>query len=479
MLDPRVIQQYKNSIRDAASPMPDISGKTILVGFWHNWPAQPGQGYQQGRFAEMALTDIPPQYNVVAVAFMKGSGIPTFRPYNVTDSEFRRQIGILNSQDRAVLISLGGADAHIELHSGQEEALAYKIIELVETYGFDGLDIDLEQQAIAAAENRTVIPAALRMVREHYAKEGKHFIISMAPEFPHLRITKDYVPYIKALEDLYDFIAPQYYNQGGDGVWVDHLNKFVTQENDALKEEFLYHLTDCLIHGTQDFTPIPANRLAIGLPSNVDAAGNGYVIDPQHVVNALTRLKNAGNPIRGLMTWSVNWDNGQNRSGTPYNWEFVTRYGFVSSGEDGGGERPSAPANLTSPAHSETGIDLRWDPSTGEYPIQFYSVYRDGRIIGRSQTTRYADEGLSPGSEYRYFVTATDSKGNVSPNSATLTTSTLPGAAPQWREDQWYDRGAIVAFAGSQYTCVQEHTSNQYWKPSLATMLWQKLARGR
>lgn len=55
----------------------------------------------------MNLEDVPRDYNVVAVAFMKGSGIPTFKPYNLSDAEFRRQVGVLNSQGRAVLMSLG------------------------------------------------------------------------------------------------------------------------------------------------------------------------------------------------------------------------------------------------------------------------------------------------------------------------------------------------------------------------------------
>lgn len=74
-------------------------------GFWHNWAAGASDGYQQGQFANMNLTDIPAEYNVVAVAFMKGQGIPTFKPYNLSDAEFRRQVGVLNSQGRAVLIS--------------------------------------------------------------------------------------------------------------------------------------------------------------------------------------------------------------------------------------------------------------------------------------------------------------------------------------------------------------------------------------
>lgn len=132
------------------------------MGFWHNWAAGASDGYQQGQFTNMNLTDIPAEYNVVAVAFMKGQGIPTFKPYNLSDAEFRRQVGVLNSQGRAVLISLGGADAHIELKTGDEDKLKDEIIRLVEVYGFDGLDIDLEQAAIGAANNKTVLPAALK-----------------------------------------------------------------------------------------------------------------------------------------------------------------------------------------------------------------------------------------------------------------------------------------------------------------------------
>ncbi|WP_347900998.1 chitinase [Pseudomonas purpurea] len=320
----------KSQRSDAASLMPSIAGKKILMGFWHNWAAGPSDGYQRGQFANLNLVDIPKDYNVVAVAFMKGNGIPTFKPYNLSDEEFRRQVGVLNSQGRAVLISLGGADAHIELRKGSEQAMANEIIRLVETYGFDGLDIDLEQSAIDYADNKTVLPVALKMVKDHYAGEGKHFIISMAPEFPYLTTGGRYVSYIKALEGYYDFIAPQYYNQGGDGVWAPEANggkgAWLAQNNDAMKEDFLYYLTDSLVTGTRGFTKIPADKLVIGLPTNVDAAATGYVINPAAVVNAFKRLDAAGHPIKGLMTWSINWDDGISKDRVRYNWEFSRRY---------------------------------------------------------------------------------------------------------------------------------------------------------
>jgi len=245
-------------------------------------------------------------------------------------------VGVLNSQGRAVLISLGGADAHIELHKGNEQPLANEIIRLVETYGFDGLDIDLEQSAIDFADNKTVLPAALKLVKDHYAAQGKHFIISMAPEFPYLTTAGKYVGYIQALEGYYDFIAPQYYNQGGDGIWVQEVNQgngaWIAQNNDAMKEDFLFYLTESLVSGTRGFTRIPADKLVIGLPANVDAAATGYVIDPTAVTNTFKRLHDKGLSIKGLMTWSVNWDNGISKDHVPYNWEFSRRYGPMING---------------------------------------------------------------------------------------------------------------------------------------------------
>jgi chitinase/chitodextrinase len=455
MLNPKIIKQYKSEKVDAASAMPDIRGKNILMGFWHNWPSEPGQGYQQGLFKEMQLTDIPEAYNVVAVAFMKGAGIPTFKPYNLSDDAFRAQVAALNAQGRAVLISLGGADAHIELHAGQEEALAYEIIRLVEVYGFDGLDIDLEQAAITFADNRTVLPAALRMVREYYETEGKHFIISMAPEFPYLRSSNKEVPflkeittyfpllrdfvtfleslrsggaylaYINALEDIYDFIAPQYYNQGGDGIWVDEANSgkglWVTQNNDAHKKDFLYYLTDSLIRGTRGFTRIPADRLAIGLPSNNDAAATGYVVNPQDVKDVLLELEDAGNPIRGLMTWSVNWDAGKYKNGKEYNWEFVNRYGYLTGGETPVPDKPSVPADLTLSWQTKDSITLIWRLSEGAHPVRIYNVFRNGALVGTPTAPPFIDTDVSPGAIYDYQISATDIESNTSDLSPVLT----------------------------------------------------------
>ncbi|WP_025820609.1 immunoglobulin-like domain-containing protein [Shewanella marina] len=305
----------------------------VVVGYWHNWCD--GSGYKGGIAPCMTLEATDPMYNVVDVSFMKvydtnEDRIPTFKldpQIGLSEAEFINQIQTLNQQGRAVLLALGGADAHIELKRGDEQAFADEVIRLTDIYGFDGLDIDLEQAAITAADNQWVIPEALKMVKDHYRAQGKNFLITMAPEFPYLKAGDKYVPYIERLAGYYDWINPQFYNQGGDGIWVDELNAWVSQNNDGLKQEFIYYISDSLINGTRGFHKIPHDKLVFGIPTNIDAAATGYVVEPKQLINAFEQLKQQGQPLRGVMTWSINWDIGRNAAGQNYNSEFIKRYG--------------------------------------------------------------------------------------------------------------------------------------------------------
>lgn len=227
----------------------------------------------------------------------------------MSPSEFKNQIEQLNQEGRAVLMSLGGANA---------------LIDIAETYGFNGLDIDLEGGSISSGDNQTAIPEALKIVKEHFADKDEYFMITMAPEFPYLRNNGAYVPYILALEGYYDFIHPQLYNQAGDGITYN--GTYIAQNSDNQKYEFLIGMSEALITGSQGYVQIPADKLVLGLPANIDAATNGFVYNPQDVYDTFEDLAKQGHELKGLMTWSINWDEGKNKLGEPYNKQFSNDY---------------------------------------------------------------------------------------------------------------------------------------------------------
>ncbi|MGH2186200.1 chitinase, partial [Enterococcus faecalis] len=66
----------------AADTMVDISGKKVLVAYWHNWASKGRDGYKQGTSASLNLSEVNQAYNVVPVSFMQSHGttrIPTFK----------------------------------------------------------------------------------------------------------------------------------------------------------------------------------------------------------------------------------------------------------------------------------------------------------------------------------------------------------------------------------------------------------------
>ncbi|WP_353777305.1 GEVED domain-containing protein [Winogradskyella sp. 3972H.M.0a.05] len=88
-------------------------------------------------------------------------------------------------------------------------------------------------------------------------------------------------------------------------------------------------------------------------------------------------------------------------------------------------EDPTAPANLVSSNITSTSVDLSWDASTDNVGVTEYEVYQDGGLITSVSTTTHTVTGLTPSTNYDFYIIAKDAAGNSSPQSNTENITTL------------------------------------------------------
>jgi chitinase len=169
----------------------------------------------------------------------------------------------------------------------------------MQEYGFDGVDIDLENGLDA-----TYMTQALRSLS---AKAGPSLILTMAPQTIDMQSTSNaYFRTALNVKDILTVVNMQYYNSGSmlgcDG-------KVYSQGS----VDFLTALACIQLEGG-----LAPSQVGLGLPASTRAAGSGYV-SPTVVNNALdclTKAVNCGSfkpsktypDLRGAMTWSTNWD---------------------------------------------------------------------------------------------------------------------------------------------------------------------------
>lgn len=87
---------------------------------------------------------------------------------------------------------------------------------------------------------------------------------------------------------------------------------------------------------------------------------------------------------------------------------------------------PTTPTGLTATPVASTQIDLSWNPSTDDFGVIGYHVWRDSVQIATTALTSYMDVGLTASTTYTYFVDAFDASANISTSSSLVATTTLP-----------------------------------------------------
>lgn len=365
-----------------------------LVGYWHNWN-DAGAPYIQ-------LNAIDPRYNVIEISFavpIAGTDYNMqFTPDQVSQATLISQIQTLQSQGKKILISMGGATSSISLDNLNEKNIfVNSMLYIINIYGFDGIDIDFEGGSITTtggtisnptdAKILNLIDAIKQIMQSYHTSHNKKLLLTMAPETAFVQggqssygsIWGAYLPVIHGLRDSLDILQVQLYNSGS----MYGIDGNIYTQGTA---DFIIAMTDAVIHGFNTsggmFTGLPASKVAIGLPACSSAAGNGYT-DTAIVKDAIDYLRGTGikpgsytlsiaggyPTLRGMMTWSINWDAVSTCNGT---YSFATNYQRIFSTNTC--STCPTPTNLFANNITASSATLTW--STNTCAVAYQIIYR-------------------------------------------------------------------------------------------------------
>ncbi|MFE4860211.1 chitinase [Streptomyces sp. NPDC056670] len=273
--------------------------KHAVTGYWQN--------FNNGATVQK-ISDVPANYDIIAVAFADATTTPGAVSFTLdsaglggyTVDQFKADIAAKHAAGKSVIISIGGQNGTVSVSdSNSANNFANSVYSLMQTYGFDGVDIDLENGL-----NSTYMTQALKSIA---AKGGSKTVITMAPQTIDMQSpSNEYFKTALNIKDILTVVNMQYYNSGS----MNGCDGNVYSQGTV---DFLTALACIQLQGGLD-----PSQVGLGLPASTSGAGSGYV--SPSVVNAaldcLTKGTSCGNfkpsktypTLRGAMAWSTNWD---------------------------------------------------------------------------------------------------------------------------------------------------------------------------
>ncbi|NUT38569.1 MAG: chitinase [Thermoactinospora sp.] len=323
---------------------PGTLPKRVMVGYLHASFAN-GSGY-------IRMADVPNEWDVINLAFGEPTSVTSgdirFRqcpvaecPNVESEADFIAGIRAKQALGKKVLISIGGQNGQVQLTTtAARDAFVSSVSAIIDRYGLDGLDIDFEGHSLylnagdtnLSAPTTPVIVNLIAALRTLKARYGTRFVLTMAPETFFVQLgyqfygpgtggadsrSASYLPVIHAMRNDLTLLHVQDYNSGPI-MGLD--NQYHTMGT----HDFHVAMTDMLLAGfpirgdvNNVFPALRQDQVAIGLPA-APWAGNGFttVAEVQKAFDCLAKGTNCGpyRPrgvypnLRGLMTWSINWD---------------------------------------------------------------------------------------------------------------------------------------------------------------------------
>lgn len=301
---------------DDCAPTGKPSGK-VLQGYWENWDGAANGVHPPFGWTPITNPEIGRHgYNVVNMAFPVIRSDGTVLWEDGMDATVRvatpAEMCAAKEAGLTLLMSIGGATAGIDLSSrAVADRFVETIVPILQRYNFDGIDIDIETGLTGSGDIGTLSASQANLVHiidGVLARMPANFGLTMAPETAYVTggsvtygsIWGAYLPIVKKYADngrLW-WLNMQYYNGSmygcsGDSYSAGTVEGFVKQ-------------TDCLNDGlvVQGTTiRVPYDRQVPGLPAQ-PGAGGGHM-PPSLVAQAWNHY---GGRLKGLMTWSLNWD---------------------------------------------------------------------------------------------------------------------------------------------------------------------------
>jgi chitinase len=283
----------------------------VLTGYWQDFVngAEP-----------LRLADVPAAYNLVAVSFGTATATPGQVAFSVgpdlgralggyTTAQFISDIRALHARGQEVILSTGGAGGTITVNdAAAARNFAGSVFTLMRQYGFDGVDVDLENG---------LDPDYMASALQQLAAKAPGAVITLAPQIPGMQSSSaSYFQLALKIKRILTLVSTQYYNSGP----IRGCNGKVYPPG---TEDFLTAQACTLLAGG-----LSPGQISLSLPASPVAALNGYV-GPWVVNDALDCLaggihcasywpSTASPTIRGATDWSVNWDaaNGYNYAST-------------------------------------------------------------------------------------------------------------------------------------------------------------------
>jgi GH18 family chitinase len=338
-----LLNQSINIVNSTFNPLP----AKVIVGYAHGWENSSAPFLYFNQMGDK-------KFNVVVYSFIETVNRDGYTPMLVVNEPrfftngvfdpqlLKNDIKFLRDKGIPVIVSIGGQNGHVELQTvAQKNIFVNGLKAIVDQYNFDGIDIDFEggsmnfgagalkdfsYASISAYPKLKNIIDAFKEIKASY---GSGFILTSAPETYYVQVgysvygdgAGSFLPVIDNLRNELDLLMVQLYNTGS----ISALDNVAYSQ---ATPDFLVSMSDMMIKGFNvastgyHFNGLPASKIVIAIPACAGAAPAGGYLTPQKGIQAFNYLRygttyagrsytmqSAPQPgMRGVMTWSINWD---------------------------------------------------------------------------------------------------------------------------------------------------------------------------